>query len=66
MSREDLPFATLTPSIVWSHFATLCRIPRPSKQEGALRDHLQQWATHRGLSTEVDGAGNLLVRKPAS
>ncbi|HEX5373813.1 MAG TPA: aminoacyl-histidine dipeptidase [Aquabacterium sp.] len=66
MSREDLPFATLTPAIVWSHFATLCRIPRPSKQEGALRDHLRQWATQRSLSTEVDGAGNLLVRKPAS
>jgi len=58
--------AELEPSAVWQHFATLCRIPRQSKQEGALRDHLQQWATQQGLATLVDAAGNLIVRKPAS
>ena len=37
-------FEDLQPAIVWQHFATLCRIPRQSKQETALRSHLQQWA----------------------
>lgn len=60
------PFDQLTPAPVWRHFATLCRIPRPSKQEGPLRDHLRQWADGLGLATSVDAAGNLLVRKPAS
>jgi dipeptidase D len=60
------PFSDLTPAPVWAHFATLCRIPRQSKQEAALRDHLRQWAQAQGLSTLVDAAGNLLVRKPAS
>lgn len=59
-------FDHLQPSAVWAHFATLCRIPRQSKQEDALRDHLRQWADARGLSTLVDAAGNLIVRKPAS
>lgn len=54
----------LNPAIVWRHFDTLCRIPRPSRHEAALREHLQQWAMSRGLSTEVDGIGNLLIRKP--
>lgn len=60
------PFDQLTPAPVWRHFAALCRIPRQSKQEGPLRDHLRQWADGLGLATSVDAAGNLLVRKPAS
>lgn len=56
----------LEPAAVWAHFATLCRIPRQSKQEDALRDHLRQWAEGLGLGTLVDPAGNLIVRKPAS
>jgi len=64
------PFDTLQPASVWAHFETLCRIPRPSKHEGALRDHLLQWARARadshGLRAEVDAAGNLIVRKPGT
>lgn len=59
-------FAGLEPAAVWAHFSTLCRIPRPSKGEAALRQHLQAWAAGRGLWTWVDEAGNLVVRKPAS
>ncbi len=60
------PLAELEPSLVWRHFATLLRIPRPSKLEAALRAHLKQWADNRGLATVVDDAGNLLIRKPAT
>ena len=56
----------LEPAIVWTHFATLCRIPRQSKQEAALREHLQHWASERGLESTVDAAGNLIIRKAAS
>jgi dipeptidase D len=66
----DSLLATLAPSSVWAHFATLCRIPRPSKHEAALRDHLLQWARDRadshGLRAEVDAAGNLIIRKPGT
>lgn len=55
----------LHPQAVWSHFAHFCRIPRPSKHEGAIRQHLLDWAASQGLATEVDAAGNLLIRKPA-
>ncbi|RZL01737.1 MAG: aminoacyl-histidine dipeptidase [Rubrivivax sp.] len=58
-------FSALQPTAVWAHFATLCRIPRQSKQEEALRDHLRGWAQARGLATLVDPAGNLIIRKPA-
>ncbi|CAH0353682.1 aminoacyl-histidine dipeptidase [Aquabacterium sp. CECT 9606] len=59
-------FSELKPTAVWAHFATLCRIPRQSKQEAALRDHLRDWAAACGLPTQVDDAGNLIIRKPAS
>lgn len=60
------PFAGLAPSTVWRHFATLCAIPRPSKQEHALRAYVQGWAQSLGLSVTVDGVGNLILKKSAS
>ena len=59
-------FSGLQPASVWAHFSTLCAIPRLSKQEARLREHLRAWATKRGLVALIDVAGNLLVRKPAS
>lgn len=59
-------FDDLQPAAVWQHFATLCAIPRPSKAEARLREHLLAWAAARGLATSVDAGGNLIVRKPAS
>jgi dipeptidase D len=59
-------FAGLQPDSVWRHFSTFCAIPRASKQETRLRDTLFAWAQARGLACRVDGAGNLLIRKPGS
>ncbi len=59
-------FSGLQPAVVWAHFATLCRIPRASKHEALLRDELLAWALGKGLHGEVDGVGNLLIRKPAT
>ncbi|NML27903.1 aminoacyl-histidine dipeptidase [Zoogloea dura] len=64
-STADL-LSDLQPAIVWRHFERFCRIPRQSRQEAALREHLQQWADGLGLAARVDTAGNLIIRKPAS
>jgi len=56
----------LQPRAVWSHFATLCAIPRSSYHEAALKQHLIEWADARGIGHAVDGAGNLILKKPAS
>lgn len=52
--------------MVWSHFATLCAIPRASQNEAALRQHLVEWAQARRIGTVVDDAGNLILSQPAS
>ena len=65
-SNPASPLANLQPALVWSHFQTLCDIPRVSKHEAPLRDHLQRWADAHGLENMVDAAGNLILRKPAT
>ncbi|EPH35521.1 Aminoacyl-histidine dipeptidase (Peptidase D) [Acinetobacter gyllenbergii CIP 110306 = MTCC 11365] len=52
--------------MVWQHFETLCTIPRPSKHEQQLRQHLKDWAEQRNLETYVDDIGNLIIRKAAT
>lgn len=56
----------LEPAAVWRHFSTLCRIPRPSRHEQAIRDELAAWAQVRGLGAKVDETGNLILSKPAT
>lgn len=56
----------LEPRLVWKHFAALSAIPRPSKQEGRVRQYVMDQAAQWRCSTSLDGVGNLLVRKPGS
>ncbi len=66
MNSQEYPFRELEPASVWKHFAALCRIPRQSKHEEAIRDFLKQWADRQGLENLVDKGGNLIIKKPAS
>ncbi|WAU75350.1 aminoacyl-histidine dipeptidase [Acinetobacter sp. TR3] len=62
----QVDFSKLSPQVVWWHFETLCTIPRPSKHEQRLRQHLKDWAEQRNLETYVDEIGNLIIRKAAT
>ncbi|AZN68944.1 aminoacyl-histidine dipeptidase [Acinetobacter haemolyticus] len=62
----QVDFSKLSPQMVWRHFETLCTIPRPSKHEQQLRQHLKDWAEQRNLETYVDDIGNLIIRKAAT
>jgi len=63
MSSELL---TLKPELLWKHFAGICAIPHPSKEEQALADMVIAFGKENGLETVVDEVGNVLVRKPAT
>jgi len=56
----------LEPAAIWERFAELTRIPRPSKEEEAVREHVLAWAAARALDTSVDDEGNVVARVPAS
>jgi dipeptidase D len=64
MSAQTL--AGLGPPLVWDHFLTLTRIPRPPKEEEQVREHVLAWAAERDLHADVDEAGNVVVRVPPS
>jgi dipeptidase D len=56
----------MEPQAVWQNFYDLTQVPRPSHHEEKVRDFLVQFGKGLGLETIVDGAGNVLIRKPAA
>lgn len=66
MSQPSPLLANLQPQPLWSFFAQICAIPHPSYHEQQLRQWILDWAQQRGLATEVDDVGNLIIRKSAT
>ena len=56
----------LEPEIVWNHFEDLNSIPRPSKKEERVIAFMRKFGEDNNLSTYVDSAGNVIIKKPAS
>jgi len=50
------------PSEFWEYFEHITKIPRCSKHEEQIRTYIKGEAERLGFETEVDGAGNLVVR----
>jgi dipeptidase D len=61
-----MPIQDLEPRHLWQHFDHIRAIPRPSRHEEKIREHLLAWAKQRGFATRVDKAGNMVVSVPAS
>jgi dipeptidase D len=57
---------SLEPPALWKYFSDLSRIPRESKHEKAAGEFVVRVAKALGLEHVRDGAGNVLVRVPAS
>ena len=61
-----MKISELEPQAVWTHFERICAIPRPSHNEQKIRDYIVDFAVSHSLEYKVDGALNVIVRKPAS
>jgi dipeptidase D len=61
-----MSIANLEPVCVWKNFYALTQIPRPSKHEGKVVEYVINFGKRLGLETVVDGAGNVIIRKPAT
>jgi dipeptidase D len=55
----------LEPKALWRHFEALSAIPRASTKEAAARIYVLDQAARLGLDPIQDGAGNIVIRKPA-
>jgi dipeptidase D len=60
------PLDSLEPKHLWNHFNDFRQIPRPSKHEEKIAEHVLGWAQDRGLEVERDTVGNVVIRVPAS
>ncbi len=56
----------LEPRHLWNHFDKIRTIPRPSRHEEKIREHLLSWAKERGFATRVDKIGNVVITVPAT
>jgi len=61
MNKNDLK-----PALVFSEFAKINEIPRPSKHEEKMIAYLKSWGESHHLETKVDETGNVLIRKGAT
>ncbi len=55
---------TQEPLLLWKHFKEISRIPRCSKHEEKIREHIISFAREQGLECVEDRVGNVLIRKP--
>jgi dipeptidase D len=56
----------LEPQAMWTRFADLNAIPRPSKKEERATAFMKAFGESLGLETIVDDVGNVIIKKPAS
>ena len=63
MKPEQYP---AEPAHLWEHFYQITQIPRPSKEEAAVRQYVIDQAEAAGCEWATDDEGNLVVRVPGS
>jgi dipeptidase D len=59
-------FTELKPSLVWTYFEEICKIPRLSKNEAKIREYLLEFARKNNLESKEDKIGNILIIRPSS
>ena len=57
---------SLEPSSLWSNFADLNAVPRPSKKEEKVIEFVKKFGEDLGLDTTVDDCGNVIIKKPGT
>ena len=58
--------ADLEPKALWAHFDDILKIPRGSKNEAEMREHVIAIAERNGMDYSTDETGNVVVRVPAT
>lgn len=56
----------LKPSLIWSIFDEITKVPRPSKKEEKIRQWLLDFAQKNNIAVKTDAIGNVVMSKPAT
>jgi len=62
----DDDLASIEPQLLWGHFNEIRKIPRCSKHEGRAAEYVLSVAKRLWLDSEMDGAGNVVMRVAAT
>ncbi len=60
------PLSDLEPKLLWQHFDSIRQIPRPSKHEEKISEHVENWASEHGYELLKDAVGSLVIKVPAT
>jgi dipeptidase D len=66
MATQTSVVAALEPRSFWGHFETLTKIPRPSRHEEPVIEHVREWAGRHGFELQQDAGRNVVIRVPAT
>jgi dipeptidase D len=66
MATETSVLTGLEPRSFWGHFETLTRVPRPSRREEPVIEHVRAWSEQHGFELQQDAGRNLVIRVPAT
>ena len=66
MATETSALTGLEPRAFWGHFETLTKVPRPSRHEEPVIEHVRAWAEQYGFDLQQDAGRNLVIRIPAT
>lgn len=56
----------LKPTLIWSIFDEITKVPRPSKKEEKIRQYLLDFAAKNNIAVKTDAIGNVVMSRPAS
>jgi dipeptidase D len=56
----------LEPKLLWKHFDDIRKIPRCSKHEEKIREHVINFAKEHNFEYKEDNIGNIVIRKPGT
>jgi dipeptidase D len=66
MATETTVLTELEPRSFWGHFEALTRIPRPSRAEEQVIEHVRAWADQHGFELQQDAGRNVVIRVPGT
>jgi len=64
MAESDIQ--GLNPELIWKRFYEITRVPRPSKKEEKIREHLRSFFKGQNISFKEDKTGNIIAQVPAT
>ncbi len=64
MSKEAI--TGLKPELIWEYFYGISQVPRPSKKEGKIVEHVREFARKNNFEFTEDEVGNIVIKVPAT